>query len=75
MYLGGVPLEPNAYLFPIPKNAVKASMIVHLVRLNKCHCFELPRFSLPSVEGLAFLIQAHSMASLGSRWGPPVWAT
>ena len=45
-------------------------MIVHLVRLNKCHRFEAPRFSLPSEEDLAFLIQAHSMglprASLGS---------
>ena len=51
----------NGYLFPIPKNAVKASMIVHLVRLNKFHRFEPPRFSLPSVEDLAFLIQAHSM--------------
>ena len=67
---GGGPLGPNPYLFPIPKNAVKASMIVHLVCLNKCHRFELPRFSLPSVEELAFLIQAHSMGlprlSLGS---------
>ena len=58
---GGGPLGPNGYLFPIPKNAVKASMIVHLVRLNKCHHFGPPRFSLPSVEDLAFLIQAHSM--------------
>ena len=37
------------------------SMIVHLVRLHKCHRFNPPRFSLPSVEDLAFLIQAHSM--------------
>ena len=46
-------------------------MIVHLVRLNKCHRFRPPRFSLPSVEDLAFLIQAHSMGlprlSLGSH--------
>ena len=46
-------------------------MIVHLVRLNKCHQFRPPRFSLPLVEDLAFLIQAHSMGlsrlSLGSR--------
>ena len=46
-------------------------MIVHLVRLNKCHRFCPPRFSLPSVEDLAFFIQAHSMGlprlSLGSH--------
>ena len=46
-------------------------MIVHLVRLNKCHQFRPHRFSLPSVEVLAFLIQAHSMGlsrlSLGSH--------
>ena len=46
-------------------------MIVHLVRLNRCHQFRPPRFSLPSVEDLAFLIQAHSMGlprlSLGSH--------
>ena len=46
-------------------------MIVHLVRLNKCHRFCPPRFSLPSVEDLAFLIQAHNMGlsrlSLGSH--------
>ena len=45
-------------------------MIVHLVRLNRCHRFGPPRFSLPLVEDLAFLIQAHSMGlprlSLGS---------
>ena len=45
-------------------------MIVHLVCLNKSHRFELPGFSLPSVEELAFLIQGHSMGlprlSLGS---------
>ena len=67
---GGGPLGPNRYLFPISKNAVKASMIVHLVRLNKCHRFEPQRFSLPSVEDLAFFIKAHSMGlpklSLGS---------
>ena len=68
---GGGHQGPNGYLFPIPKSAVKASMIVHLVRLNKCHRFRPPRFSLPSVEDLAFLIQAHSMGlsrlSLGSH--------
>ena len=68
---GGGPQGPNGYLFPIPKNAVKASMIVHSVRLNKCHQFRPPRFSLPSVEDLAFLIQAHNMGlsrlSLGSH--------
>ena len=58
---GGAPLGPNGYLFPIPKNASKACMIVHFVRLNKYHRFEPPRFSLPSVEDLAFVMQAHSM--------------
>ena len=58
---GGGPLGPNGYLFPIPKNAVTASMIVHLVRPNKCHRFSPPSFSLPSVEDLAFLIQPHSI--------------
>ena len=64
-------MGPNGYLFPIPKNAVKPSMIVHLVRLKKCHRFNPPRFSMPSVEDLALLIQAHSMGlprlSLGSN--------
>ena len=69
---GGGPLGANGYLFPIPKNAVKASMIV---RLNKCHRFEPPRFSLPSVEDLAFLIQAHSMGLPRLSSGSPVWAT
>ena len=46
-------------------------MIVHLVRLNKCHCFELPRFSLPLVEDLAFLIQAHNMGSPRLSLGSP----
>ena len=68
---GGGHHGPNGDLFPIPKNAVKASMIVQLVRLNKCHRFRPPRFSLPSVEDLAFLTQAHSMGlsrlSLRSR--------
>ena len=54
-------MGPKGYLFPIPKHAVKASMIVHLVRLSKCHRFEPPRFSLRSPEDLTFLIQAHSM--------------
>ena len=69
---GGGPVGPNGYLFPIPKNAVKASMIVHLVRLNKCRLFGPPRFSLLSVEDLAFLMQAHSMGLPIFRWGHPV---
>ena len=72
---GGGPLGPNGYLFPIPKNAVKACMIMHLVRLNKCHRFEPPCFSLPSLEDLAFLMQAHSMGLPVFRWGHPVRAT
>ena len=68
---GGGPVGPNGYLFPIPKNAVKASMIVHLVRLNKCQRFGPPRFSLLSVEDLAFLIQAHSMGLPKLSLGTP----
>ena len=68
---GRGPLGPNGYLFTISKNAVKASIIVHLVRLNKCHPFDPPRFSLSSMEDLAFLIQAHNTGlprlSLGSH--------
>ena len=61
----------NGYLFPIPKNEMKASMIVHLVHLNKCHRFEPARFSLPSVEDLAFVIQAHSMGLPNLSLGTP----
>ena len=68
---GGGGLGPNGHLFPIPKSAVNASMIVHLVRLNKCHRFEPLRFSLPSVEDLAFLIQAHSMGLPSLSLGTP----
>ena len=68
---GGGPMEPNGYLFPSPKIAVKDSMIMHLVCLNKCHCFEPPRFSLPSVEDVAFLIQAHSMGLPNLSLGTP----
>ena len=64
-------MGPNGYLFPIPKNEVKVSMIVHLVCLNKWHRFEPPRFSLPSVEDLAFLVQAHSMGLPNLSLGTP----
>ena len=68
---GGVKGGPNGYLFPIPKNEMKASMIMQLVRLNKQHCFMPPRFSLPSVEDLAFLIQAHTMGLSQLSLGGP----
>ena len=67
----GVNGRPNGYLFRIPKNEMKASMIVHLVGLNKQHRFKAPRFSLPSVEDLAFLIQAHSMGLSQLSLGGP----
>ena len=51
----------NPYLFPVPKNATKASMIVHLVCFNKQHQSKPHSFGLPSVEDLAFLVQGHSM--------------
>ena len=53
--------KPNGYLFPVPKNSSKASMIVHLVRFNKEHAFKPTSFNLPIVEDLAFLIQVHNM--------------
>ena len=52
---------PNRYLFPVPKNATKASMIVHLVLFNKLHQSKPHSFCLPYVEDLAFLVQVHSM--------------
>ena len=52
---------PNGYPFPVPKNATKASMIVHLVRFNKQHQLKPHSFCLPSVEDFAFLVQVHSM--------------
>ena len=61
MYGGVFAGKPDSYLFPTPKNEMKASMIVHLVRLNEQQRFVPPRFSLPFVEDLAFLIPAHNM--------------
>ena len=55
-------MEPNGYLFPVPKNSTKASMIVHMVKFNKAHSFKPTGFSLPTVEDLAFLIRVHSMS-------------
>ena len=52
-------LPPNGWLFPVPKNSEKASMIVHLVEFNRQHYSKPPSFSLPVVEHLASLIQLH----------------
>ena len=52
-------LPPNGWLFPVPKNSEKASMIVHLVQFNKQHANRPPSFTLPVVEDLAFLIELH----------------
>ena len=52
---------PNGYLFSVPKNATKASMIVHEFRFNKQHRSCPHSFCLPSVEDLAYLVQVHSM--------------
>ena len=52
-------LPPNGWLFPVPKNSEKASMIVHLVEFNRQHSSKPPSFSLPVVEDLASLIQLH----------------
>ena len=52
---------PNGYLFLVPKNDSKASMIVHVVRFNKQHQSRLHSFCWLSVEDLAFLVQVHSM--------------
>ena len=54
-------LPPNGWLFPVPKNSEKASMIVHLVEFNRQHSSKPPSFSLPVVEDLASLIQLHFM--------------
>ena len=51
----------DGYFFPVPKNASKASMIVHLVRFNKQHTCRRHIFCLHSVEDLGFLVQIHSM--------------
>ena len=52
-------LPPNGWLFPVPKNSEKASMIVHLVQFNKQHANRPPSFTLSVVEDLAFLIELH----------------
>ena len=57
-YEGG---EANGYLFPVPKNASKASMIVHLVRFNKQHTCRPHSFCLRSEEDLAFLVKIQSI--------------
>ena len=53
--------RPNRYLLSVPKNATKASMIVHLVRLHKKHQSKPHSFCLPFVEDLAFRVQVHPM--------------
>ena len=64
----------NGYLFPVPKNASKASMIVHVVRFDKQHTCRPHNFCLPSVEDLAFLVQIYSMLppklSIGTTYLP-----
>ena len=57
-FWGGV---PNGYLFPVPKNATKASTIVQLVLFSRQHRSKPHIFCLPSVEVLAFLVLVHSM--------------
>ena len=51
----------NGYMFPVPKNSTKASMIVHLVKFNKAHEHKPASFGLPSVEDLALMVQVHSL--------------
>ena len=52
----------DGYLFPMPKNASKASMLVHLVHFNKQqHTCRPHSFCLAFVEDLAILVQIHSM--------------
>jgi hypothetical protein len=60
---------PNGYLFPVPKNETKASMIVHLVGFNKKHS-RPHSFCLPSVEDLSFLIQIHNLIDAGLVYVP-----
>ena len=56
-------LPPNGWLFPVPKNREKASMIVHLVNFSSPHKAKPASFTLPVVEDLAFLISAHHMSA------------
>ena len=49
----------NGWLFPVPKNSEKASMIVHLVKFNRQHTKRPLSFSLPVVEDLALLNELH----------------
>ena len=55
------PGSANGFLFRVPKNSEKASMIVHLVRFNKQHHFKPQSFLLPFVEDLSFLVQILGM--------------
>ena len=59
-------LPPNGWLFPVPKNRKKASMIVHLVNFNSQHKAKPASFTILVVEDLALLIFAHHMSA---GWG------
>ena len=59
----GASLPANGWLFPVPKNHEKASMIVHLVKFNDEHTAKPASFTLPVVEDLAFLISVHHMSA------------
>ena len=48
---------PNCWAFVIPKNAIKASFIFHLVELNAKDPCKPPSFTLPTLEELAYLMQ------------------
>ena len=51
----------NGYLFLVPKNATRASMIIHLVKFNRQDTHKPASFSVPTMEDLAFLLQLHHM--------------
>mmetsp|Transcript_112384 Transcript_112384/g.195192 ORF Transcript_112384/g.195192 Transcript_112384/m.195192 type:complete len:527 (+) Transcript_112384:257-1837(+) len=65
----------NAWAFVIPKNVSKCSFIFHLVALNGKSVGRPPPFVLPTIEGLAKMMQErlHSMGDLGSL--AELWAT
>ena len=65
----------NAWAFVIPKNASKCSFIFHLVALNGKRIGRPPRFILPTIEGLAKMLQERlqGMGELGEL--QELWAT
>ena len=63
------PLEANGWGFAIPKNAKKASLILNLVEINKRDHTKPQKFSLPTLEELAWDLQRRKGKQIGEGIG------